>query len=94
MVVVERDYPPVGAGGRKEPAMADPVSVLKDYDAAWNAHDIEGVMAFFTDDARVRMEPPLLPMNSAEFIVAKSRYALGSSSRLWRVSMSSPATIK
>ena len=38
--------------------MADPVSVLKDYDAAWNAHDVEGVMAFFTDDAVVRVEPP------------------------------------
>ena len=37
--------------------MADPVSVVKDYDAAWNAHDVEGVMAFFTDDAVVRMEP-------------------------------------
>ena len=36
----------------------DPVSVVKDYDAAWNAHDVEGVMAFFTDDAVVRMEPP------------------------------------
>jgi ketosteroid isomerase-like protein len=58
MVVVERDTPPLGAGGRREPAMADPVSVLKDYDAAWNAHDVEGVMAFYTDDAIVRMEPP------------------------------------
>ncbi len=38
--------------------MADPVSVVKDYDAAWNAHDVEGVMAFFTDDTVVRMEPP------------------------------------
>ena len=38
--------------------MADPVSVVKDFDAAWNAHDIEGVLAFFTDDAVVRMEPP------------------------------------
>jgi len=37
--------------------MADPVSVVKDYDAAWNAHDVEGVLAFFTDDAEVRMEP-------------------------------------
>ncbi len=37
--------------------MADPVSVIKDYDAAWNAHDVEGVMAFFTDDAVFRMEP-------------------------------------
>src|SRR5215203_2553852 len=38
--------------------MADPLSVLKDHDAAWNAHDVEGVMAFFTDEALVRMEPP------------------------------------
>src|SRR5215212_7416040 len=38
--------------------MADSLSVVKDYDAAWNAHDVEGVMAFFTDDAVVRMEPP------------------------------------
>ena len=37
--------------------MADPVSVVKDYDAAWNAHDVERVMAFFADDAVVRMEP-------------------------------------
>jgi ketosteroid isomerase-like protein len=37
--------------------MADSVSVVKDYDAAWNAHDVEGVLAFFTDDAEVRMEP-------------------------------------
>lgn len=38
--------------------MADPVSIIKDFDAAWNAHDVEGVLAFFTDDAVVRMEPP------------------------------------
>ena len=37
--------------------MADPVAVIKDYDAAWNAHDVEGVMAFFTDDAVIRLEP-------------------------------------
>jgi hypothetical protein len=37
--------------------MADPLLVLKNYDAAWNAHDVEGVMAFFTDDAVVRLEP-------------------------------------
>jgi ketosteroid isomerase-like protein len=47
-----------GSGSRREQPMADPVSVLKDFDAAWNAHDIEGVLAFFTDDAVVRMEPP------------------------------------
>src|SRR5918998_4120719 len=37
--------------------MADPVSVLKDYDATCNTHDVEGVMAFFTDDSVVRLEP-------------------------------------
>ncbi len=37
--------------------MADPVSVVKDFDAAWNDHDVEGVLAFFTDDAVVRLEP-------------------------------------
>jgi hypothetical protein len=37
--------------------MADSVAVIKDYDAAWNAHDVEGVMAFFTEDAVVRLEP-------------------------------------
>ena len=37
--------------------MADPVSVVKNFDAAWNAHDVEGVMAFFADDAVFRMEP-------------------------------------
>src|ERR671911_56124 len=45
-------------GIRMEHSTADPVSVIKDFDAAWNAHDLEGVMAFFTDDAVVRMEPP------------------------------------
>src|SRR5918995_6596953 len=45
-------------GRRMEHSTADPVSVIKDFDAAWNAHDLEGVMAFFTDDAVVRMEPP------------------------------------
>jgi len=38
--------------------MADPVSIIKDFDAAWNAHDVEGALAFFTDDAVVKMEPP------------------------------------
>src|SRR5919107_4951876 len=54
-----KGYTPLKASGRKEGTlMADPVSVVKDFDAAWNAHDIEGVLAFFTDDAVVRMEPP------------------------------------
>ena len=39
--------------------MADPVAVMNDFDAAWNAHDVEGVMAFFVDDAVARLEPPL-----------------------------------
>ena len=38
--------------------MPDPVSVIKDYEAAWNAHDVEGVMAFFIDDAVLKMVPP------------------------------------
>jgi ketosteroid isomerase-like protein len=38
--------------------MANPLSVINDFDAAWNAHDVEGVMAFFADDAVVRIEPP------------------------------------
>jgi ketosteroid isomerase-like protein len=38
--------------------MADPVSVINDFDAAWNAHDVEGVLAFFTDEAVVRIDPP------------------------------------
>ncbi len=38
--------------------MPDPISVLKDFDAAWNAHDVESVMSFFTDDAVVTVEPP------------------------------------
>src|SRR4051794_26884056 len=46
-----------GSGHKEGSLMAGPVSVVKDLDAAWNAHDIEGVLAFFTDDAVVRMEP-------------------------------------
>jgi ketosteroid isomerase-like protein len=46
-------------GGRRERSMADPISVINDFDAARNAHDVEGVVAFFTDDAVVRVEPPL-----------------------------------
>ncbi len=38
--------------------MADPISVINDFDAAWNAHDVEGVVLFFTDDAVARIEPP------------------------------------
>lgn len=37
----------------------DPVRVIKDLDAAWNAHDAEGVLALFTDDAIVRINPAL-----------------------------------
>src|SRR5215218_11468351 len=37
--------------------MADPVSVVKDFDAASNARDVEGMMAFFTDDAVAKLEP-------------------------------------
>jgi ketosteroid isomerase-like protein len=37
--------------------MAAPVSVVKDFDAASNARDVEGMMAFFTDDAVAKLEP-------------------------------------
>ena len=37
--------------------MADPVSVVKDFDAASNARDVESMMAFFTDDAVAKLEP-------------------------------------
>ena len=37
--------------------MADPVSIINDFDTAWNAHDVESVMAFFADDAIVKLEP-------------------------------------
>jgi ketosteroid isomerase-like protein len=37
--------------------MADPVSVVKDFDAASNARDVEGMIAFFTDDAVAKLEP-------------------------------------
>jgi len=36
----------------------DPVSVVRAFDAAFNAHDLEAVMAFFTDDAVVTQLPP------------------------------------
>jgi ketosteroid isomerase-like protein len=74
--------------------MADPVSVMKDFDAAWNAHDVEGVMAFFTDDAVVRVEPPPPDEFGGVYIQAKSRYALGGSSHRCQVSTLSPETTK
>ena len=37
--------------------MADPVSVVKDFDAASNARDVEGMIAFFTDDAVAKLKP-------------------------------------
>jgi ketosteroid isomerase-like protein len=58
MLIGGKELPALAeAGGRRAPSMADSLSVVKDYDAAWNAHDVEGVLAFFTDDAVVRMEP-------------------------------------
>ncbi|MDE3074369.1 MAG: nuclear transport factor 2 family protein [Chloroflexota bacterium] len=43
------------------PQTADPISVIRAYDTAWNAHDVEKVLAFFTDDAIVHLEPPPPP---------------------------------
>lgn len=51
-------YNPLRASGKKVGTLyGKPVSVIKDYDAACNAHDVEGVMALFTDDEVVRLEP-------------------------------------
>ena len=37
----------------------DPVRVVKEFESSWNAHDDEGVLALFTDDAVVRIDPAL-----------------------------------
>src|SRR5215211_342081 len=63
-------------GRRMEHSTVDPVSVIKDFDAAWNAHDLEGVMAFFTDDAVVRMEAPS-PDESGEVYTGKEQIRAG-----------------
>jgi hypothetical protein len=34
------------------------VSVVEDFDAAWNAHDEDAVLDFFADNAVVKLEPP------------------------------------
>jgi ketosteroid isomerase-like protein len=36
----------------------DPVAVVRAFDAAWNAHDLEAVMACFAADAVVTQLPP------------------------------------
>ncbi len=46
-------------GSTDFPQGMDPVAVIQSFDAAWNAHDTERVLKFFTDDAVVRfMYPP------------------------------------
>ena len=40
-------------------AVEDPVHVIKDLESTWNAHDEKGVLALFTDDAVVRIDPAL-----------------------------------
>ena len=35
----------------------DPLRVVNDFDAAWNAHDEEGVLDLFADDAVARLVP-------------------------------------
>jgi nucleotide-binding universal stress UspA family protein/ketosteroid isomerase-like protein len=46
---------------RRETRMAeeDLTALASRFDAAWNAHDEEAVLGFFTDDAVVRFEPSL-----------------------------------
>jgi ketosteroid isomerase-like protein len=36
----------------------DPVRLLEDFDAAWNAHDEGAVLDFFIDDAVAKLVPP------------------------------------
>lgn len=35
----------------------DPLRLMEDFDAAWNAHDEEGVLDLFTEDAVARVVP-------------------------------------
>lgn len=37
---------------------SDWVAAIRAFDAAWNAHDLNGVMGFFDDAAIVRLAPP------------------------------------
>ncbi len=34
------------------------ISRAKEFDAAWNAHDVNAVVDFFTDDGVVKLQPP------------------------------------
>jgi hypothetical protein len=36
----------------------DPINLIQSFDAAWNMGDLDAVMAFFADDAIVRLAPP------------------------------------
>jgi ketosteroid isomerase-like protein len=73
--------------------MADPISVMNDFDAAWNAHDVEGVVAFFPDDAVVRLEPPP-PDEFGGVYTGKEQIRAGHVEPLMPGSTSSPGTIK
>ena len=47
--------------GRKERqrvAAEDPLRLIDGFDAVWNAHDEEGVLNHFTEDAVARFVPP------------------------------------
>ena len=37
----------------------DPISAANNFDSAWNAHDEDGVLGFFTENAILKVEPPL-----------------------------------
>ena len=39
----------------------DPIAVAKAMDETWNAHDVDGAVSFFTEDAIVRIVPPVKP---------------------------------
>jgi hypothetical protein len=84
----------------------DPITVIQDFDAAWNAHDLDRALSFFTDDAVVRLVPA--PPGEGEyagkaqirewaqglmtgFQVASSDHQLSGDRITWRFRVSSDA---
>lgn len=54
------------------PREEDLLNITKAYIDAWNARDLEAIMAFFTEDAVLRVGPPPAPPGS-EFGVGKQQ---------------------
>ena len=47
--------------GRTAQGTRDPLDIVHEFDANWNAHDEEGVLGTFTEDVLVRLSPPPPP---------------------------------